>query len=541
MNASPRTAALARYLRLVPWPAFGIAVAGLAFVLGRSSGTAARERALVARLDSMRTLLDEAAIARYQAERMYERADKYARNLVSGNAELERAYELERSASQEAVSQAAEAMRQSLAKEHALQREQVARKEEQVQRVLADARSDSIALEQQRTTEANQRLQASKLAQSSMNVKGATVPRALMAVQAVRLMHRSGGDVNKDELVLALQGALEELERKAPPGVEHLSAGPRWLACQDGGLLALGNDGVMTRVDLPDWRARTVQDRSGHAGRTGGRAFVSADLLLTANIDKGIAVAALKDGRVLAERSRTPHADDITAMAAFPGASTIVTGDRAGRLVWWNVQDGDLLPIKEESIGGTVRMLVAGSTARVIAINGTSTIRVLGPDGGIRPATVPDADRAHCATAGALGEFIIGTHMGRVLVLRPEGPGLDQVFGGHGQRIEALAVSPDGSRIAVADAVRTITIIERDRGSGSAFRMRSIGIPNAMAFGAEDNLYLAFDDRTIRPCFTSTRALARRICALAGRSWTGEEWARYVGEGAVEPACSEWP
>ncbi|MBK8340610.1 MAG: hypothetical protein IPK99_11735 [Flavobacteriales bacterium] len=524
----------------MPQPKRPILAAGfgaMGFWALRGKGSAQKQvHALSAEGDSLRAELERSSLARFQAERQKEFAETYLDNLMKGNEELKRVYDAEKAASNEAIAQAVEAKKQTRAKEAALKNEQQARTEEKAQRDLADARADSITVEQQRTNEANRRLQASKLAQNSMAVKGAPQPRALMALHALRTMERAGGDVHKDELIRALQGSLDELERAAPPGADRLGSGPRALRMHGAELWALGNDGKLLGIDPAGWSKHVVADASAHAGASGGRAFLGQGVLLLTDIAHTITICSTKDGAVIASAQKTPHAEDITAMAAFADGTALVSGDREGNLVVWAVEGKTLRMVQQHKAGGTVRALVLEPrNDRILGVHGTEKISILSKDGSLTTATLSDAARAHSIAPGSPGEVCIGTHSGTVVALDVTSRSTRTRFAGNGQRVEVLAVGP-GGRIALVDAVRTLSVVDPE-GTTSPMHLPLTGIPNVLAFGNTDVLYLGSEDRTVRRVLISTKGMAQRICTLVGRELTATEWDQYIGEGTPEPAC----
>lgn len=527
-----------RSLVFLPWALCLVLAGAVGWRTRELSASDQRLDSLGVQVDSMSARLDEAKLTEFQLERKRAAAEKMLGDLTAGREDLQRMYEKEKAASDEAIAAEAEAMRQGMAKEAALQGERTARDAETQQRRLAEARADSINQQQRLTAQANVRLQASKVAQNSMAVKGDQRIRALMAVQAWRSMEAAGGDVNKEEIVRALQGALDELERTAQPGIASLSAGPRGMAWLGTELLVIGNDGSINAIDPAAWRKRNILDLSTYSGKTGGRAFLGEGSVMLTNSDRAIALCSSGDGTLIAKETRTPHEEDIISMAAF-GDQGLVTGDRNGHVIVWSV-DGDRLRIvKEHVVGGNVRAMVSDAKSRtVVAVNGTERVFILSSDGSIQTLALADADRAHCLAVGRPGEVLIGSHQGSIWAVRPQERELRRLHAGSGQRVEVIAVEAgEGRHVAFVDLVRGLRVFDRTETGRSPFQMMLTGTPNVMAFGAGSVLYLGYEDRTIRRVFTETGAMAQRVCALAGRPWTREEWARHIGEGEPATTC----
>ncbi len=528
-----------RVRTLLPWALVLISLGAAFWLWARLDAARSHAAVLTGLVDSLRLQVEDAEIARKVLDMKREEEARILDNLLASRDDLRRIYEKEKAASDEAIAQKEEAMRQAHAKETALAGEQQARTEEQAQRRIAEQRADSISMQQRESDRTNRLLLASKVAQNSQAMKGDATLRALMALYAARTMERSGGDVNKGEIVRALQGALEELERASPPGISGLPSGPRFLSVRDGELRALGNDGRLLSIDPATWQRRTLCDVSAFCGRSGGRAFLGEGALLAADADRGIALCSASDGSLIAREQRTPHADDVTALAAFPGNTAMVSGARDGTLIVWAVEGDGLRMVEQHRVGGHVRAAVTEpESGMVVAINGTERVLIVARDGSLATVALADADRANCMVAGAPGEVLIGTHQGAVISLRVADRDLRRLHPGNGQRVETIALRRTGDRaIAMVDGVKRLTIISGDAPAFTPYQLALPGIPNAMAFGSKDVLYLSYEDLTVRRVFASTGAMAQRVCSLVDRPMTEQEWAGHIGGGVPEKVC----
>ena len=526
---------------ILPWT--------LCLVFAGFGGWCMRQRAIEAdRADSLSTMigalennLHEAELDRFQLERERDANDLNLKKVFEGREDLERMYNKEKAVSDQLIAQETELKRESQAKDVALQDVEAARTEEQKQRKLAESQKDSVEVEQRRTESLNQRLRASRVAQNSLSLKGDARLRGLMAVEALRSMELGGGDGNNEEVLHALQGALDELERTAPAGVQRLGSGPRCMRMEGAELRALGNDGMLLSIDPASWRRRTMTDLSKRTG-TGGKAFLSGGYVLTTDMERRIAICAI-DGSLVATQERSSHKEDITAMAAFADGTGLVSGDRNGLVVVWAVDGDHLRMVNEHTIGGVIRALVLEpGSGTIVAVNGTERLSILSKDGSHNAVALSDADRANCMTTGASGEVLVGTHLGAVFSLHPKDRELQRINTGGGRRVEALASMPgEVGRVAIVDGLGRLTIFDRRNAGGSDFQLRLTGVPNTLVFGSADVLYLSYEDRTVRRVFANSRSFADRVCAMVGRSWTSEEWAKHIGEGTPEPTCAQLP
>lgn len=521
------------------WILLLVCATTLVWTWSRYKAMSSRAGELAAVADSLRLRVEEADIARQVLDMKREEEARILDDLLASRDDLRRIYEKEKAASDEAIAQKEEALRQSHAKETALAGEQEARSQERIQRRIAEQRADSISIQQRESERTNRSLQASKVAQNSQSMKGDPTLRGLMALYAARTIERSGGDVNRSEIVRALHGALDELERAAPPGISGLPSGPRYLRMEGDELRALGNDGHLLAIDPATWQRRTLCDVSAYCGKSGGRAFLNEAVILATDAERGIAMISAADGTLIARERGTPHTDDVTALAAFPGNTALVSGARDGRLVSWSVEGGRLRVLKEHRVGGHVRAAITDArSGAVVAVNGTERVFIVGPDGALATVALPDADRASCIAAGGNGEVLIGTQLGAVLSLEVAGREVRKLHSGSGQRVECIAMRRTGERaIAIVDGVKRLTILSAEATASTPFQLSLSGIPNAMVFGNRDVLYLSFEDLTIRRVLTSTAAMAKRVCSLTGRAMTQEEWTSHIGSGVPEPVC----
>ena len=148
-----------KFSALLPWVLFLLAAGFGGLQWKGNSGATCRADSLSTVVDSMEALLDEAKVTAFQLERKRAASERMLNDLTAGREDLQRMYEKEKAASDEAIAAEADAMRQSMAKEAALQGERTARDAETRQRRLAESRADSINEQQRLTARANLRLQ----------------------------------------------------------------------------------------------------------------------------------------------------------------------------------------------------------------------------------------------------------------------------------------------------------------------------------------------------------------------------------------------
>lgn len=491
----------------------------------------------LAKADSVARLAED---ARWYAERQRDRSDGILEDLKRAYPELERrAREIEAERNV-ALANAMEARQQESAKQVALMGEQAARSEEEAQRMIAEARADSIAREKRVSDNLRLRQRASVLAQNSMTVKGRPEFRALLAVYALRSMEMAGGDGGKDDLVLALHAALEELERPAPVRASGLKRPPHQMQMTQAGdgLLVMAHDGRLMRIALDGFKSSVVMDRAKELEPGTGRSFLSSDhgALILADPRKGLAAYSTTDGALVARSQGASGIEGCRAVASWPELNGLVTGDMNGLLQVWRREGERLVVVKERKLASAVRGLTYDAATRtVIALAQNSPLMLISPDGTFTEIALPPNMNGRCLASEAPGRVVVGAEQGSVVLVDLKNKEARTLHAGSGPRVEVIAASPASGRLVYANAVKELIVV--DTKTNSSIRLPLTAIPGALAVGQKDAIYLAYGDRVER-MFGSSRSMADRICVILERSWTPAEWKEIGGTGAPEPTCA---
>ncbi|MCB0795032.1 MAG: hypothetical protein KDB88_09870 [Flavobacteriales bacterium] len=399
---------------------------------------------------------------------------------------------------------------------------------------------DSLAVSKREVERRMNQQEASLLAQNSMAITGDPALRGLMAVHAQRALEQAGGDVNSQETVEALSGALEVLQLNKAPGVQLDPVARTLIKETSGSVLAFDEKGHVNRVHVRGWTKEQVLDASSRVDHFTGRVHAVAEGSQLVLADKdGVRVVAVKDGIELTGARRSPHEDHVRAAARIGANGILATGDLKGVLAIWRA-DGEKLELlgSHEGSGRYRMMLVPAGNAGIVAVDGTSDLHRVAPDGTLSTIRIPGNEHGWTLAHYKPGQLLLGTKEGGVWSLDVAGGKLSSIRSADGQPVECLAYDEREQVIAAVNAVKMLTVQGKGTGAGNReFRMQLRHIPNAMVFGKEEKLYISSSDG-VWPVFWSSRAMAARICELVGRTWTQQEWEQHVGVGMPEPTCS---
>ena len=491
------------------------------------------ERLAVA--DSLARVADDAL---WYAERLQDKSDGVLEDLKRTYPELKRrALEIEAERNV-ALENEMEARRQEQGKQVALEGERSARIDESEQRKIAEARADSLARAKRVTDNLNLQQNSSRLAQNSMAVKGRSVFRGLMSVHALQCMEQAGGNVHKDELVRALNAALEELERPDPVRVSGFKRSPNQLLFDpaDHDLSIIGHNGILYEVDKSLKHLTTRTDLSGSIEPGIGRSFLGSDgkTITLTDASGNIAVYPATGGSMLARSSVGSACNNPRAMASWPGSSRIVIGDASGNIQVWTKEGGRYNVLAQLKAEGSIKgMSFDLSSDRVVIIASTGPALILSPDGTFTKVPLPKGHLARCLAPADKGNVVIGSEKGAVVHLNIAERRASVLHEGGGRRVEQIAHSSITGQVAFVDAVKELVVLN----AGTTTRITLDAIPSALAFGPVDVLYLAYGDRVER-VLCSSRSTARRICELVGRAWSQVEWNEIGETGTPSPTCA---
>lgn len=272
----------------------------------------------------------------------------------------------------------------------------------------------------------------------------------------------------------------------------------------DGGLLALGTDRGLQLWDVPGWRM--LQEYPASFQHPGTIAF---------NADGSRLAAGTLDGHVLlvdtatrdAERVDSAHQDTVRAVAFAHGGRLLVTGsfDRTAKL--WSVPG--LLP--QDTLRGHDRSLMGLACApdapllATAGFDGVTKLWRLDQDFAYARPGLVALNLGHGRAAGAMGNdaAVWDTRTGERL----------HTLAGHTNRILALALSPNGARVATAaheDGADRVRLW--DAASGAQTGAAALGTnTTALAFLDGDRVLAARAGRAVRLHDAATGEALRSI------------------------------
>lgn len=426
-----------------------------------------------------------------------------------------------------------------------------AKAQEEKQRILAEERSvvieqksketeEALKNEQQANIEkerANQLNKAGQVALNSLAVKGDADLSGIMAIAALRIIERNGGNIQDDALVRALRDALLSLERDQQARIPIRGNILHATTSAAGTQFVLDIDGRSMRLD-PAAHGSVPLGAAPRGVSALDAGFIAPDqgLVLWAHQDGSLSIWPQNGGGVRHKVGRTDHLAAVSAMASFASGTSFASGDRKGRLVVWNADGGSLKTIAQKDLGGYLRMAPMSSAGLIAVVNSTARVHFVDASGSIRHVELPTGERAQrIASDGKGGLAYVGTATGGVYRVDPGTMTTRKVASGP-TGIEAIAVRSDGRRIAFVNTAKRLTVLDPSASEGALH----IGLedqPTFLMFGPSEELYLVSGAKVERT-FCSTKAFAERICQLVGgRKLTAQEWEQRIGIGQQEVPC----
>lgn len=254
-----------------------------------------------------------------------------------------------------------------------------------------------------------------------------------------------------------------------------------------------------------------------HDGAVNAVAALPDGRFATAGEDGRVALWRL--GRAEPERLLDTHAAPVVALAVSPDGSAVASASWDGTAHVMPLAEGSA-PRVLAGHAGNVNGVAFLPDGRIATAGYDATLRLWSSDG--PPVTIPANTPLNAVVAARDGEIAIAGADGVVSVLSAAGRIRARVEAG-GTPVIALALSPDGSRLAAASIGGAVTIIDRAAGK-SLFSLVGPGLPVwSLAFrpdgselltGGADRLVRRWDMRNGEPL--GALAMARPEDFLAG-------------------------
>ncbi len=188
-----------------------------------------------------------------------------------------------------------------------------------------------------------------------------------------------------------------------------------------------------------------------------------------------------------------------------PDGNTIVAGDTAGGLHYWNSHTGQLLPDREQAGDGDwAASLAYDRSGRYFAVTVRGGVRLTGPDGSQRTLSLPNATTVAFDPAG--DRIAAAADGGEVRVWSTSGTGdaPQQDFTARTNRLGSLSFNQNGSLLAIGTADGLVEVRDVSTGGTVALVRQHGDSVNDAVFvpGGNTQLISASDDQTVAewPC-----------------------------------------
>ncbi|WP_437936623.1 AAA-like domain-containing protein [Sorangium sp. So ce341] len=239
------------------------------------------------------------------------------------------------------------------------------------------------------------------------------------------------------------------------------------------------------------------------------------------------------------------HDDRVVGVAFSPDGTRIVTTS-------WN----GILRVFEDGVPGepvVLRDERAGLLKAAFSPDGKSIVATSGPNVKVWPADGRGAPRVLASgyedrAIAALAVSPDGSHIAiaalddAVRLLRADGQGQPLVLSGLGPSVRTVSFSSDSARVVAVSSDGIARVLPVD-GQGEPITLRAEGVTLTDAVFSPDatRVVTAANDGAARVFTIAAEPLMTRACAYAGRNFTREEWALLMPDIAYRVTCPEWP
>jgi WD40 repeat protein/serine/threonine protein kinase len=235
----------------------------------------------------------------------------------------------------------------------------------------------------------------------------------------------------------------------------HMGPVRRLAFSADGSRLASGDLGGSVKVW--DLKGHLLQALPGHGAQVTALAFgPSGRSLASGSVDKSVKIwDAAKDPQALVFRA---HKNYVLATSFSPDSRRLVSAGFDGTVKVWDPATGEVASDFPGGMGILRRAGFSSDGTRVIAINAMVAMKIWDPHGKQLESHKSQAQAATAVIAlSATGDWVAWANE-RVVSLKHLTNNEPLHLRGHTGRIQYLAFSPDGSRLASADDHMTVKV-----------------------------------------------------------------------------------